>query len=92
MVLIQDASFEKPKMKGWKKKFVQLDFSVSIKELDDLSCSLKKQSKGSKLITKNTKWLCVAFLEKCQCPQCKDAWTAFEKKQVSLLKRKNSSS
>jgi hypothetical protein len=31
-----DASFEKPTQKNWKKKYIQLDFSYSIKELESI--------------------------------------------------------
>ena len=72
-------------MKNWEKKYIQLDFSASIKELEDLANSLRKQA-GTTISVKQ-QWLLMAFMEKCQCPQCKDMWIVAEKKQKELIKK-----
>ena len=83
MVLIQDASFDYPKGKNWKKKYVQLDFCVSIKELEEQAKMLREQTTewmkedGNKWV--NQRWLLTAFMEKCQCEFCKAGWDAHEK-------------
>lgn len=84
MVLIQDASFKKPKG-NWQKKYVQLDFSVSIKELEKMAKDLRLDGEIGRELYKtekewlNQKWLCVAFMEKCGCRFCKPGWKAYEK-------------
>ncbi len=91
MALCQDASFEKPKIKDWHKKYVRLEFTASIKELEKIIKELKAEGNKEPLFYKSpeeVKWMLEAFLKKCQCPQCKPAWEAFEKKQKELLKKK----
>ncbi len=79
MVLIQDASFKKPKEKNWKKNFVQLYFKVSIKELEKIIKELKTEQHNSMLGIKDShKWLMVAFMKKCKCKFCKPGWKAYE--------------
>ncbi len=84
MALLQDASFEEPKLKNWKKKYIQLDFRVSINELESLAKELRKEAGNT--VNIKQQWLLTAFMEKCQCPQCKEAWIVFEKKQKELIR------
>ena len=85
MILIQDASFKKPKGKNWQKKYVQLDFSASIKELEQAAKDLRKEGKKTRHFYKKEKdfieqtWCLTAFMEKCQCSYCKPGWDAHEK-------------
>ena len=85
MILCQDASFKKPKIKTWRRKYVRLEFSTSIKELEDLAKGLRKEGKAERKFYKikkewlNQKWVCNAFMEKCQCEYCKPGWEAYEK-------------
>ena len=82
MVMIQDASFKYPKSKNWEKGYIQLDFSTSIKELEDQAKMLRKESEGyidgddKGWLTQ--KWLLMAFVKKCKCDACKKGWKAFE--------------
>ena len=82
MVMIQEASFKVPRAKNWKKDYIQLDFSTSIKELEDQAKMLRKESEGyidgddKGWLTQ--KWLLMAFVKKCKCDECKKGWKAFE--------------
>ena len=78
MVLIQDASFKKPKGKNWSKKYVQLDFTTSIKELEKIANGLKQEDFDFAKIRKRHKWCLTAFMKKCQCKYCKPGWKAYE--------------
>ncbi len=80
MVLIQDASFKKPRG-NWQKKYVQLDFSISIKELEKILADLKEEQCNFNLfkVGKQQKWTLTAFMKKCQCKYCKPGWKAYEK-------------
>ncbi len=79
MVMIQDASFKKPRGKNWNKRYVELQLAVSIKELRDLADELENNCDKYWEDWKTQTWLCRAFMEKCQCDYCKVGWNAYEK-------------
>ncbi len=80
MVLIQEASFKKPRGKNWQKKYVQLDFTTSIKDLKEQLKELTDQQERSNIKIKDCqKFILTAFMEKCMCLDCKLGWKAYEK-------------
>ena len=86
MVFIQDASFKKPKGKNWQKKYAQLDFTTSIKELEKITKELKSEQHNLMPGMKDSnKWLLTAFMKKCQCEFCKPGWKAYEKAVKKVL-------
>jgi len=83
--MIMDASFEEPKQRNWENKYIQLDFSTSIAELEKLVKEMKKEGERNRALYHsekdwlNQKWVLTAFMEKCKCDSCKSAWAAFDK-------------
>ena len=81
MILIQDASFKQPKGINWQKKYVQLDFTTSIKELEKIIKELKEWQDDFDFVgvNKQQQWCLTAFMKKCDCEYCKVGWDAHEK-------------
>ncbi len=79
MILLQEASFKQPRG-NWQKRYVQLDFTTSIKELEKIVKELKSEQHNLMPGMKDShKWLLTAFMKKCMCEDCKPGWKAHEK-------------